>query len=197
MSPDEAWDTFEDLATNSELWDDFGPRKFPPAQPTTQVSKVHNASSEPSGDDLMCTQFDRLEAAFNKKIDMLLQAQSKISSRQVNNVASSPPCFYCGSLSHEAEECAYFVELEKEERQHVNQVSSYSQGPYQAPPRPYNTYTPRNEHGRTQGHQPRAYGSNVQGYQEKPQGSGTYGGYKSSTYGASPGFSNQGGHNFN
>ena len=74
MSPDEAWDTFEDLATNSELWDDFGPRRFPPSQPAIQpqVSKVHNVASEPSGDALMSSQFDRLEAVFNKKIDMLL-----------------------------------------------------------------------------------------------------------------------------
>jgi hypothetical protein len=80
MSPDEAWDTFEDLATNSELLDDFRSRKFPPTQLTPQVPRVHNVSSEPSGDDLISTQFDRLEAAFNKKMDMLIQAQSKATS---------------------------------------------------------------------------------------------------------------------
>ena len=88
------------------------------------MPKVHNVSSEPRGDDLMSAQFDRLEAVFNKKIDILIQAQSKAISLQVNSIVSPPPCFYCGTLSHEADECSYLVEIEKEERQHVNQLSS-------------------------------------------------------------------------
>ena len=58
----------------------LGLEKFPPTQPTPQVSKVHNVTSKPSGDDLLSTQFDRLEAAFNKKMNMLLQAQLKTTS---------------------------------------------------------------------------------------------------------------------
>ena len=208
MSPDEAWDTFEDLATNSELWDDFGSRRLPPTQPAPQVTRVHNVSSESLGDDMMRTQFDRLEAALNKKIDMLMQSQSKPPPRQVNSVISSPPCFYCGSLGHQAEECAYMVEEEKEERQQVNQVSSYPQGSYQSPSKPYNNFAPRNEQGSTQGYQPKPFGNNAQRYQErsqgyntyqggdKYQGSGTYGGHRSSTFGAPPGFSTQGGNTY-
>ena len=82
-----------------------------------QVSRVQNVSSEPSGGDLLSTQFDRLEEALNKKIDMLIQAQSKTTSLQVNNVVYSPPWFYCSSLGHQVEECSYMVKMEKEERQ--------------------------------------------------------------------------------
>ncbi|KAK9929142.1 hypothetical protein M0R45_026250 [Rubus argutus] len=81
--------------------------------------------------------------------------------------------------------------MEKEERQQVNQVGSYTQDSYQPSPRSFNNQ------GRTQGYQPRPYGSNTQGYQEKPQRNAAYGGYRSSTCQGPPGFSTQGGSTYN
>lgn len=127
MSPDEAWDSFEDLATNFELWDDFGPRKPPPTQVETKVPKVYTVMSEPTGDDLVKVQFERLEATLNKKMDILLQTQLKVTRSQVNSVVSSPQCVNCSSFGHQTEECnQVFSDTEFAEVQQVNQVGTYA-----------------------------------------------------------------------
>lgn len=85
-----------------------------------------------------------------------------------------------------------FVDTDLAEVQQVNQVGAYSQGTfkddnfaynpsYPQSPKPYNNFAPRNNGG---GHS--SYQGRAQRYQEKPYGSVSYGGYKSTTYGAPP-----------
>ena len=126
--PNAAWDIIEEIAVQSGQWDHHDRRRDTRPMESderdvksqrgrvhglveSQSRAVHGASQIQQVDHLMNAKFEQLETAMNSKLDLLLKKQGGAANSSSSNQAHaiSMACFYCGSSTHEAIDCEFYV----------------------------------------------------------------------------------------
>jgi hypothetical protein len=217
-SPDEAWNTYEELAQNSLHWDDMGTRKvtdlsMPSREPKREAGVVISGSIN------VAQEFKKLE----NKIETLLERKL---GQFANQRASSPPpnsqelkeatiCLICDAHTHETTDCHLAPQYPDFIQEYVSQVGVHKQGNVNPRNDPYSftynpgwrnhpNFAPRGNHweNNAQGEGGNySYGQGRgQGFQSKSQGFNSYQGGATQTSSAPlgssqvpPGFNSQGG----
>lgn len=169
-SPNEAWQTCEDLSENSLQWDDIGAKKEGSYYTRENIARggVHDVGgSIPTHVAHEMKKLEsKIETMLESKFDQLLkQGDSRPTTTQIKMASSS--CLLCRSTDHEIQECHLAPQYPDFVEEHLCQVEQQS-------------YPPRNStnfQGRSQGFQVRS-----QGPYPYPRGTSSY----NNNYGGAP-----------
>ncbi|KAK9910590.1 hypothetical protein M0R45_034546 [Rubus argutus] len=126
--PNAAWDIIEEIAVQSGQWDhhdrrrDTRMRESDERDVKPQIARgqvhienhpraVHGTSQIQQVDHQMKAKLEQLETSMNSKLDLLLKKQGGAAMSSSSNQAHaiSTACFYCGSSTHEAIDCEFYV----------------------------------------------------------------------------------------
>ena len=202
--PNAALDIIEEIAVQSGQWDHHDRRRDTRSREREERDEkphsgrvhgdvehrtrtVHGASQIQQVDELMNAKFEQLEAAMNTKLDLLLKTQGgaaiPLPSKQVQAISTT--CFYCGSPSHEALDCEYYLasmgqEVSNEQLYHVDEYNP-KYHPSKLNNHPSYSYGKKHVENyslvNTQGNQGGGYhggGNTYQGRQHEYQGPNTF-----------------------